>query len=88
VRGSRDEQVVVDLNLRSFVVLAAVYEPLHDADDQDDSKSDDAVVHVAPCYRELGREDEKDCRNDDIGDPEQVGEPGERLRKFEAPNFR
>ena len=88
MRRCRDEQVVIDFDLRSFVVLAPVDEPLHDADDQDDSKGYDAVVHVAPCYRELGREDEKDCRNDDIGDPEQVGEPGERLRKFEAPNFR
>ena len=86
--GSCNKQVIVNFDFRSSVVLAAVDEPLHDADEQDNCKSDDAVVHVAPCYRELGREDEKDRCDDDIGDAEEVGEPGKRFGKLEVASLR
>jgi hypothetical protein len=80
--------VIVNFDLRSCVVLAAVDEPLHDADEQDDCKRNDAVVHIAPCYRELRREDEEDRGDDDVGDAEQVGEPGKCLRKLEVASLR
>lgn len=87
-RWGCDKQVIVDFDLRSSIVLASIDEPLNNADEQYDCKRNDAVVHVVPCYRELGWEDEKDRGDNDIGNAEQIGEPGERLRKFEVSDLR
>ena len=48
----------------------------------------DAVVHVASSNRKLGRKHEEDCRDDNIGDAEQIGKPCESFWKLEVPSFR
>lgn len=45
-----------------FIILSAVNKPLDNGDDENNSKSDDGVVHVRPCHRLLRREHKEDGR--------------------------
>jgi hypothetical protein len=78
------QYMVVNLDPRAFEVLPTIDEPLASADEQHNCEGNDAVIHVASCYRKLRREHKQNCRNNDIGDAEQVGEPCEELWELEV----
>ena len=59
-------QTLVDLG--AAVVLPAIDDPRDAADNDDNGKDNNAVVHVGACDGELRREDEQDGGNDDICD--------------------
>ena len=50
----KSSRIITDkFDLRTFEILAAVDEPLYDADDDDDEEGDDAVVWIVSGLREV-----------------------------------
>ena len=82
-----EQHMVLDLDLRSSVVLSSVHEPLYHADNEHNCECNDAVVHAASRDRQLGREDEEDGGYNDVRYSEQICEPGEGLRELEVSRF-
>lgn len=74
-----------NLNMRTLIVPPSIKHPRQRRNNQDDSKSDNSVVHRGAIDRESRGEEKKDGSDDSVGDAQQITEPAERLAEIEGP---